>query len=41
MCLTKIQKTLQEALDIPAEVMNALPTQDMIRSKAAAAAKPG
>ncbi|MDB5297131.1 MAG: Fe-S oxidoreductase, partial [Phycisphaerales bacterium] len=38
MCLTKLQKTLQEALDIPAEVMNALPSMDMIRSKAAAAA---
>lgn len=37
MCLTKIQKTLQEALDIPAEVMNALPSMDMIKSKAAAA----
>lgn len=37
MCLTKIQKQLQEALDIPPEVLNALPTPDMIRSKAAAA----
>ncbi|HEX8914834.1 MAG TPA: ferredoxin family protein [Humisphaera sp.] len=38
MCLTKLQQQLQEALDIPAEVMNALPSADMIRSKAAAAA---
>lgn len=41
MCLTKLQKTLQEALDIPAEVMNALPSMDMIKSKAAAAANAG
>jgi len=33
-CLAK----LQEALDIPAEVMNALPTADFIRAKTAAAA---
>lgn len=36
-CLTKLQQTLQEALDIPAEVMNALPSMDMIKAKAAAA----
>jgi NAD-dependent dihydropyrimidine dehydrogenase PreA subunit len=39
MCLTKLQQQLQEALDIPAEVMNALPTADMIKAKAAAAAR--
>jgi NAD-dependent dihydropyrimidine dehydrogenase PreA subunit len=38
MCLTKIQQQLQEALDIPQEVMNALPSMDMIKAKAAAAA---
>jgi len=32
-CLAK----LQEALDIPAEVMNALPTADFIRDRTAAA----
>jgi hypothetical protein len=32
-CLAK----LQEALDIPAEVMNALPSADMIKARAAAA----
>lgn len=37
-CLTKLQQTLQEALDIPQEVMNALPTADMIKVKASAAA---
>jgi len=37
-CLTKLQQTLQEALDIPQEVMNALPTADMIKAKASAAA---
>ena len=36
-CLTK----LQQALDIPPELLNALPTQDMIRSKAAAASGEG
>jgi NAD-dependent dihydropyrimidine dehydrogenase PreA subunit len=41
MCLTKIQQQLQEALDIPQEVMNALPTAEMIKAKAAmATAKP-
>jgi NAD-dependent dihydropyrimidine dehydrogenase PreA subunit len=41
MCLTKLQqqfKELGEALDIPPEVLNALPSVDMIRAKAAAAA---
>jgi NAD-dependent dihydropyrimidine dehydrogenase PreA subunit len=33
-CLTK----LQQALDIPPELLNALPTQDMIKAKAAAVA---
>ena len=37
MCLTKLQQTLQEALDIPAEVMNALPSMDMIKARTAAA----
>ena len=44
MCLTKLQqqfKELGEALDIPPEVLNALPSADMIRSKAAAAAGAG
>lgn len=41
MCLTKIQQQLQEALDIPAEVMNALPSMEMIKAKAAAAAGKG
>ena len=36
-CLAKIQQQLQEALDIPAEVMNALPSAEMIQAKAAAA----
>jgi NAD-dependent dihydropyrimidine dehydrogenase PreA subunit len=38
MCLTKLKQQLGEALDIPPEVLNALPTQDMIRAKVAAAA---
>src|SRR3954469_3810791 len=44
MCLTKLQqqfKELGEALDIPPELLNALPSADMIRSKAAAAAGAG
>jgi NAD-dependent dihydropyrimidine dehydrogenase PreA subunit len=44
MCLTKLQqqfKELGEALDIPPELLNALPSADMIRAKAAAAAGAG